>query len=212
MKPMDIYHENLAATLIENFKKRQIDASYCATAKEAVALASTLIPAKSTVAFGGSMTLSESGMMAELTARTDITLYNRDTASTPEEVAAVYHQAFHSDYFFMSSNAISATGELVNIDGNGNRVAPLIYGPKQVFILAGMNKVEPTLKAALVRARNIAAPINCNRLNRQTPCGVTGICSDCLSPDCICAQTVITRRSQVPNRIKVILIGESLGY
>jgi len=112
----------------------------------------------------------------------------------------------------MSSNAISVTGELVNIDGTGNRLAALIYGPSNVIILAGMNKVMPTVEAALSRVKNTASPINAIRLSRNTPCAVTGICSECQSPDCICAQTVITRRSNQAGRIKVILIGEELGY
>lgn len=212
MNPMKTYYKNLAETVIKNLHSRQIEGHYCATAHEAVALANSMVSSNSTISFGGSMTLSESGMMDALTKRSDITLYDRSTAKTPEEVTDIYHNAFHTDYFFMSSNAISASGELVNIDGNGNRVAALIYGPKNVIILAGMNKVTPDLPSALTRAKNMAAAPNSNRLNRYTPCSVTGICGDCQSPDCICAQTVITRRSQTPNRIKVILIGETLGY
>ena len=112
----------------------------------------------------------------------------------------------------MSTNAITTDGQLVNIDGTGNRVAALIWGPKQVIVLAGMNKVCPTLEDAYRRVKNIASPPNCIRLNRKTPCAATGICGDCLSPDCICSQTVLTRRSGIPGRIKVILIGEQLGY
>ncbi len=212
MNPMETYYKNLAETVIKNLQKRQIEGHYCSTAQEAVTLADSMVSPNSTVSLGGSMTLSESGMTNTLTNRNDITLYDRSTAKTPEEVTDIYHKALHTDYYFMSSNAISASGELVNIDGNGNRVAALIYGPKNVIILAGMNKVVPDLPSALTRAQNEAAAPNCNRLNKSTPCSVTGVCSDCQSPDCICAQTVVTRRSQIPNRIKVILIGETLGY
>lgn len=212
MKPMEIYYQKLADTVIKNLKKRQIEGFYCPTSEEAVTLANDMIAGGSTVSFGGSMTLSECGMMNTLTNRSDITLYDRSTAKTPEEVTNIYHKALNADYFLMSSNAISATGELVNIDGNGNRVAALIYGPKQVIILAGMNKVTPDLASAMTRAKHIAAAPNATRLNRETPCAATGVCHDCQSPDCICANTVITRRGQIPNRIKVILIGEELGY
>lgn len=212
MTPTQTHYKNLADTLIKNLQKRQIEGFYCPTSEEAVKLANDMIAPNSTVSFGGSMTLLESGMMKTLTSRSDITLYDRSTAQTPEEVTDIYHKALNADYFFMSSNAISATGELVNIDGNGNRVAALIYGPKQVIILAGMNKVTPDLASAMTRAKNTAAAPNAVRLNRETPCAATGVCHDCQSPDCICAQTVITRRSQTPNRIKVILIGENLGY
>ena len=212
MNPTETYYQTLANTVIKNLQKRQIEGFYCATSKEAVALANDMISANSTVSFGGSMTLFESGMMETLTNRNDITLYDRNTAKTPEEVTNIYHKAFSADYYLMSSNAISATGELVNIDGNGNRVAALIYGPKQVIILAGMNKVTPDLASAMTRAKNTAAAPNAIRLNRSTPCAATGVCHDCQSSDCICANTVITRRGQIPNRIKVILIGEVLGY
>ncbi len=212
MTPTKTYYEQLAKTTIKNLEKRQMEAHYCPTAKEAVTLALNLIQPDSTVSFGGSMTLVESGMMEALKAREDLTLFDRSTAGSEEEVVEIYHEALNADYFFMSSNAISVTGELVNIDGTGNRLAALIYGPAHVIILTGMNKVTPTLETAISRVKHTASPINAARLSRNTPCTVSGVCSDCLSPDCICAQTVITRRSAVPNRIKVILIGEELGY
>lgn len=212
MTPKETYYQKLADTVIKNLQKRQIDGYYCPTSKEAVKLANDMVVSNSTVSFGGSMTLSECGIMETLTSRKDITLYDRSTAKTPEEATDIYHKSFNVDYYFMSSNAISSTGELVNIDGNGNRVAALIYGPKQVIILAGMNKVTPDLASAMARVKNVAAAPNAIRLNQNTPCAATGVCHDCQSPDCICANTVITRRGQIPNRIKVILIGENLGY
>lgn len=212
MKPIDTYYENLAGSIVKNMEKRQMEAYYRATAKEAVQLASELVESGSAVAFGGSMTLSESGMMEALKSRDDITLLDRSKAKSPEEVSEIYHKALSADYYFMSSNAITFDGKLVNIDGNGNRLAALVYGPKNIIVLAGMNKTSPTLEEALSRVRNVAAPVNANRLNRQTPCASTGVCAHCQSPDCICSQTVVTRRSHVANRIKVILIGETLGY
>ena len=212
MTPTQNYYGNLAKTTIKNLEKRHFDCYYCQTSKEATELASKMVPAGSTVSFGGSMTLAESGMGSALRKREDITLLDRGKAGSPEEVKEIYHKSLHADYYFMSSNAITADGELVNIDGTGNRVAALIWGPKQVIVLAGMNKVCPTLEDAYRRVKNIASPPNCIRLNRKTPCAATGICGDCLSPDCICSQTVLTRRSGIPGRIKVILIGEQLGY
>ena len=202
MDPKKQFYETLATSMIEKFKKRQIDAYYCATKEEAVALATSMLPTQATVGFGGSMTLTESGMMAALQNKTDITLYDR----------SIYHQCLNADYYFMSSNAITSDGQLVNIDGNGNRVAALIYGPKEVIVMAGMNKVVKTVDDALDRVHNTATPANCIRLSKKTPCALTGTCADCLSPECICNQVVITRRSGIPGRIKVILIGEELGY
>ena len=130
----------------------------------------------------------------------------------PEDSRKIFHDALMADYYFMSTNAMTIDGELVNIDGNGNRVAALIYGPENVIILAGMNKVAKDVAEAVDRVHLTATPMNCVRLNKQTPCAVTGVCADCLSPDCICNQVVITRRSGIQGRIKVILIGEELGY
>lgn len=212
MNPKKIHYKALADTIIENFKKRQIDGYYCATAGEAVSLANSFLRKGAAAGFGGSMTLEETGMLDSLRANPDITLYDRSKAGSQEEIAAIYRKCFSADYYFMSANAITLDGELVNIDGTGNRVAALIYGPNEVIVLAGMNKVAGSIDEAVSRIHNAAAPPNGVRLNRKTPCAVTGKCTDCLSPDCMCSQTVITRRSGIAGRIKVILIGETLGY
>lgn len=206
MTPSETYYENLAKTTMKNLEKRHFECHYCKTAQEAVKLASELVPSDSTVSFGGSMTLAESGMADILKQRSDITLLDRSKAGSPEEVKEIYHKSLNADYYFMSSNAITVEGELVNIDGTGNRVGALIYGPEHVIILAGMNKVSPSLEEAVSRVKNVASPLNANRLSRNTPCAATGLCSDCLSPDCICSHTVITRKSAPEKRIKIILI------
>ncbi len=206
------YNETLAGTIIENLKKRQIEGIYCATIEEAKDKALSFVAEGATVAFGGSMTLEESGIMGELKARKDIHLIDRSKAKTPEETTQMYRDAFSASTYFMSTNAITQDGELINIDGNGNRVAALIYGPDQVIIIAGLNKVVPNVEDGIRRVRNSATPPNCIRLSRKTPCAATGKCADCLSPECICNQVVVTRRSGNPDRIKVILVGESLGY
>lgn len=212
MTPKSLHYETLANTIVKNLAKRRMDAYYCKTAEEAKELALSFIPAESTVSFGGSMTLEESGILTALREKKDITLIDRATASSPEETKKMYHDALSSDYYFMSTNAITSDGELVNIDGTGNRVAALIYGPENVIVVAGMNKVAANVDEALSRVHNTATPMNCQRLNKKTPCSTTGVCSDCLSPDCICNQVVITRRSGIEGRIKVILVGEELGY
>lgn len=212
MTPKETFYKNQAKTIIENLKKRQMEGYYCPTRADAVQKAMELVAKDSSVTFGGSMTLSEAGIMDALHNRDDITFYDRSKAATPEKVQKIYREAFFCDYYFMSTNAITLDGELVNIDGNGNRVAALVFGPANVIIVCGMNKISTDIDEAIARVRNIAAPPNCNRLDRKTPCAVTGKCGDCLSPDCICNHTVITRRSGTPGRIKVLFVGEELGY
>ena len=211
MTPKSQYYETLANTMIKNFEKRRMEAYYCPTAKEAVAKALSFVPAGSLVAHGGSMTLEEIGMIDALRSA-DINFLDRAVCQTPEDSKKMFHDALVADYYFMSTNAMTIDGELVNIDGNGNRVAALIYGPENVIILAGMNKAAKNVDEAIDRVHLTATPMNCARLNKKTPCTQTGVCADCLSPDCICNQVVITRRSGIAGRIRVILIGEELGY
>ena len=120
--------------------------------------------------------------------------------------------ALTADVFLMSSNAVSADGQLVNIDANGNRVAALVYGPKSVIVVVGMNKVEATLDLSMARAEMVAAPINAGRFPGKTPCRGSGACGHCFSADSICATVAITRLSKPANRIKVILVNEDLGF
>lgn len=205
-------YETQAKTVIKAMEKRNMKGYYCPDCASAVKLAKELVPAGSTVAFGGSVSLSESGVMDMLRSRDDIRLIDRSKANSPEEIKQMYRESFSSDVYFMSTNAITADGELVNIDGNGNRVAALIYGPDKVVMIVGMNKLVSSIADAINRVSDIAAPANGVRLNKQTPCALTGFCHECFSPDCMCSHTVITRRCSIPDRIHVILIGESIGY
>ena len=157
------------------------------------------------------MTITDIGLIDALKVG-DYTVLDRMAPMSDEEKRELYGKVATCDYYFMSSNAITMDGELVNIDGIGNRVASLIFGPANVIIIAGMNKVVDNVDAAIDRARNTAAPINTIRLNRKTPCTQTGRCMDCMSPECICNQFVVTRRSMPAGRIKIILVGEELGY
>ena len=211
MTPKQKYYENLADTLIEKFGMRQIEAYYAADRDEALERACRFLTPECTVSWGGSVTLQEIGLIDTVKA-SDCIVYDRNEAKTPEEKKELYGRVATCDYYFMSSNAITLNGELVNIDGNGNRVASLIHGPENVVIIAGMNKIVKDIPSAIDRVRNMAAPPNAIRLGLSTPCSELGRCADCLSRQCICDNIVITRRSFVPNRIKVILVGEELGY
>lgn len=199
------------ATVVKNLQRRGFDAYYCADKEAALAKALELIPETDVVAWGGSVTLAEVGLLDAVKKRNPV--IDRDTAKNAEEKTELMRKALLCDTFIMSSNAITSDGQLINIDGNGNRVAALIFGPKQVVVIAGVNKIAGSFEAAMDRARNIAAPINAQRFaGLATPCAKTGLCADCQSPDSICAQFVVTRRCRTKGRIKVILVGESLGF
>ena len=211
MDPKMKNYENLAKTVIKNFEKRQIEGYFVPDKKAALDLLLSLIPEGSSIGYGGSVSLSEIGALDAL-ADEKYNLIRRETAKTQEETEAIFKEILFCDYFLMSSNAISVDGQLINVDGRGNRVSFLAYGPKNVILVCGMNKIVPDVIAGINRIKTVAAPMNAVRLNRNTPCSITGICDDCQSPDCICASTVITRRSHIKNRIKVILVGEEIGY
>lgn len=206
------HYEILAGKIIDKLKLRNMDGYYAATKEEALAIVKEKFLTKGvSVAWGGSMTLEETGVM-EYLKNSECVLYDRAAAKTPEEEKAMKANIVNADYFLMSTNAITLDGELVNIDGRANRVSFLCYGPENVLVLAGMNKVVSNVEEGVNRVRNIASPPNAIRLNKKTPCAINGRCGDCLSEDCICSQIVVTRHSTVPKRIRVILIGEELGF
>ena len=197
--------ELAAHTIIKNFQRRSIDACYCPDRASALAKVKELIKEGSTVTCGGSETLAQTGIM-ELISQGPYQFLDRKAPGV------TYGQIVEADYFLTSTNAFTLDGELINIDGSGNRVACLVHGPKEVIVVAGMNKMAANVQEGLHRVRLLASPPNALRLGLSTPCTKTGVCGDCLSPDCICCQTVITRKSRIPGRIKIILVGEPLGY
>lgn len=205
-------YKALGNTMIKNFKKRNIEAFYCEDSASAVALAMELMKDGGTVGKGGTETVKEVGLLDAVKSAEHLTFIDREVAKTPEEKKQIYFQTLQCDYFLMSSNAITIDGELINIDGNGNRVACLIYGPEKVIVIAGMNKVVDDVDSGVARVQNFAAPPNAARLGTRTPCATLGHCGDCHSEDCMCAQIVITRHSRDKDRIKVILVGEELGF
>ncbi|MBQ2835312.1 MAG: lactate utilization protein [Clostridia bacterium] len=210
-KNREKYYEIVANTIIKNLSKRQIEGYYCSDRECAVQKALELIPKGASVGWGGSMTLIEIGLINAIK-NGDYKVIDRDITTNLEELRKIYGEICCADYFLMSTNAITLDGELINIDGRGNRVAFLCYGPQNVLVLVGMNKVVTDVESGFKRTRDIAASPNAIRLKRKTPCAITGKCENCYSPDCMCGQLIVTRRSGIPNRIKVILIGEELGY
>ncbi len=197
--------------IIKNLKTRNIDAFYYENSKIMVEDILTKIPAGSSITWGGSESVVECGLMAALH-NGSYTLLDRAAAKTPEERREFYGKAVMADVFLMSTNAITYSGELINIDGNGNRLACLMQGPKEVFIIVGMNKFVGSIEEGIHRIENIAAPANVQRLHKDTPCNALGRCAHCFSPESICSHTVITRRCSQPGRIKLFIVPETLGY
>jgi L-lactate utilization protein LutB len=204
-----IRYDKSGPVICKALEKRGFLAKYASTSKEALELAHSLIPADDVVSFGGAMSAEQIGLIEKVKETNKI--LDRDSAKSPEERNDAMRRALLCDTYIMGCNAISADGTLVNIDGNGNRVAALAFGPKSILMIVGMNKICPDLATARARARNIAAPTNSQRFDIKTPCKADGLCHDCLSPDCICNMIIETRHSRVPERIKIILVGEDLG-
>lgn len=210
VEPMKKYYEKRGEILVKNLKKRHFDAWYCENKAAALAKALELIPEGSSVGWGGALSAQQIGLMEAVNAG-NYRAIDRDKCKTPEERLQAMRDILFADVFLTGANALSLDGQMVNIDGTGNRVAAIIYGPGTVLVIAGMNKVMDTLDAAMTRARTVAAPMNKQRFPNQTPCEITGTCGDCKAEGCICNQIVITRHCRPVGRIKFIIVGEELG-
>lgn len=204
-------NEALGKRVVKALQSRNMDAYYAASKEEAVEKALQLIAKGSSINMGGSMSVREVGLLDKINTD-EYEFYDRDKAKTPEEKNEIALKAFTCDWYLGSVNAMSEDGVFVNIDGNANRVAAYAFGPKNVLLIVGMNKVVKTEQDALQRARNEAAPINTQRFGISTPCVTNGSCADCKSPDCICCQIMVTRFSRIPGRFKVILVDDNLGF
>lgn len=213
MTPKEKRNALLAEKLVGNLKQRHYEAFFCPTAQEAVEKITGMIPEGSSVTWGGSMTIRDMGLTKALHNKEGLDIWDRDLASSREEAQEIYRRAFYADYYLSSVNAMSEDGEIVNIDGNGNRVAAITFGPKHVILVVGINKVAQNLEAAISRARGLAAPVNMMRFaDLNTPCKHDGTCHDCKSPDSICNYIQIMRNSHPAGRHIVVIVGEELGY
>jgi L-lactate utilization protein LutB len=209
--PITLRNQKLGPKVVQALKNRFFEAWYFDEQGEALEKVVSLIPKDHTVSWGGSLTLDETGIK-KLLEEKSYKLLDRDKAANPEERWEIMRQALLCGTFLTGCNAISEDGQLVNVDGFGNRVAAMTFGPRQVIIIAGMNKVVKSLDDAIIRARTIAAPRNTQRFpNAKTPCNETGACANCSSPDSICSFIVTTRLCKPAGRIKVILVGNDLG-
>ena len=203
-------YEKLAGVVLDNLSKKYIEGFYLPARESVVPKLEEILKEVSTVANGGSVTLQETGTI-ELLRSGKYQFFDKDAAADSSERWKVLRKAFEADYYVCSANAITVSGEIVQLDGSGNRAAACIYGPEKVIFVVGMNKIVPDIEAAFERIRYIA-PMNAKRLNLHTPCAATGICSDCRSDERICESYAIIRNSsRNKGHYTVLLVGENLG-
>lgn len=198
--------------VIENLEKSNMEGYYAKDEKDALDILKTLVNKGESVAVGGSETLFQMGAI-DFLRNGDFEFLDRYAPGlTRKEVVDIFKKSFLADTYIVSSNAITEKGELYNVDGNGNRVAAMLYGPDKVIVIIGRNKIVKDVDEAIKRNREIAAPTNAKRLNRKTPCTRIGYCMDCSSEERICNEYTLIRRQGTKGRIKVIIVGKELGY
>ena len=217
-EPMDEHLILRLERTVKALRENRMDACWVRNKAEALEKVKELLPAGAVVSNGGSMTLAECGIM-DLLRSGDYDFLDREAVSR-EELPALFRKVFSADAYLMSSNAVTEQGELYNVDGNGNRVSALIFGPETVIVVAGANKIVPDIPAAVQRVKRLAAPVNAMRLHQETPCSKCGTCAGvkgdfaagCKAEQRICCSYVVSGYQRFPNRIKVILVAENLGY
>lgn len=208
--PEQIRNDKVGTQVVKALEARHFEAYYCATKEEAREKILSLIPKSDTVSWGGSATMEALGIIDSV--RKSNNVIDRDTAKNPEEKVDLMRKSLLCDTYLCGTNAMSEDGILVNVDGNGNRVAAMTYGPKNVIVAVGVNKIVKTEADAISRARNIAAPINAQRFGLETPCSKTGECGNCKLTQSICCYMVTTRLCRPAKKIKVVIIGEAMGF
>ena len=197
---------------IEALKKNNMNGYYAKNRDEVIELIKDIVSEGSKVAVGGSETLSELGILEHLRSGRYDFLDRYKEGLTREEVTNIFKQSFLADSYLSSCNAITENGELYNVDGNGNRVAAMLYGPDKVIVICGINKIVKDVDEAIKRNREISAPMNAKRLNKKTPCTKVGYCMNCNSPERICNEYTLIKKQRSSERMYVILLNEHLGY
>lgn len=201
-----------AEKCIENLNKHGFEALFFQNCAEARAHVLKTIFEYESFGFGGSDTTRKLDIIDTLKHQDKIIYDHWEDDLSPEMSLKIRRNQSACDCFFCSANAISMTGEIVNVDGVGNRTNAMSFGPGKVIIIAGINKLTPDLESALQRVRNIAGPMRAKSLGMQTPCAETGICNDCNSPQRICRITTILHRKPMLTDMTVIIINEALGF
>ena len=206
--PIDSRIERVMAAL----KLHQMKPFYVENCDQLKIIIRELVKNDKLITIGGSVTLRESGVTEMLEEEFSGAFLDRSAAQDREEIEEIMRAAFNSDTFISSTNALTEDGELYNVDGNGNRVSAMIFGPRQVIVVAGVNKIVKDMAEAVRRVETIAAPKNTVRLECDTPCARTGECAHCRSESRICCSYVRLAQQRVPNRIKVIIVNQERGY
>lgn len=201
-----------AKGVIKKLERNNMEGYWAASRTDAIDIVRSWLHDGDSITWGGSETFTESGMKAALVRASTYHMLDRTRATTADEKRAMWQARTTADWFFMSANALTLNGELVNIDGNSDRCSLLLHGPEHVVVLVGMNKIVADVDAGIKRIHTTVCPLNAERLHASTPCELTGACIDCHAHKCMCCNVVVTRHSRHPGRIKVVLIGEELGY
>lgn len=208
----DWYKELLIERVVENLKKRGFNASWSRTREETKNKLLEIIPKTAKVGIGGSITIRELGVIDELTNRGNTVVHHWKSGLSPDEDFQIRREALMTDVFLASTNALTIDGVIVNTDGIGNRVAGMIFGPKHVILVAGINKIVKDVEEAIWRIKNIATPMNAHRLGLNTPCAKVGYCVNCSSNVSICRVTTIIEYKPSKTDFTIILVNEELGY
>ena len=204
---------------MDALEKNNISTFYVESKSEVVKVVESLLKEGDTVAVGGSMSLFETGVIDYLRCGKYTFLDRYAEGLGPNEIEEIYRKSYYADCYLCSTNAVTVGGELYNVDGNANRVSAISYGPKSVIMVVGKNKIVENIEEAVVRVKTIAAPLNAKRLSCDTYCAINGHCvkndstyEGCNSPGRICRTRLICDEQRVKGRIKIIFVGESLGY
>lgn len=205
-------NEQKITRTVQAINKNNMNGYYAKDREELIRIIEDIVNENSLVSCGGSMTLFETGVMKHLRSGRYKFLDRYKEDITREEVVNMFKESFFADAYFTSSNAVTENGELYNVDGNGNRVAAMLYGPEKVIVICGVNKIVKNVEEAIKRNRECAAPINAKRLNKETPCSKVGYCMDCKSKDRICNEYTLIKRQNRKERMHIIFLNENLGY
>lgn len=205
------HRDTIGEKVVGALTKNNFTATYLKTREEAAAKLLELIPPTATIGFGGSVTLSELGIITKLEERGNPVLNFLKPGLSPQEVRAIRRQHLLADVYLSGTNAVTLDGKLVNVDASGNRVGPMLFGPDKVFIVVGVNKIVKDVAAAEERVKIWASPANNKRLSYPNPCAQTGVCVNCQGPSRICNITTIVHKRPRLTDVHVIVVGENLG-